>query len=147
MATMRRPRAEPHTILVAQDDPIVRALLARVLRGKGYTVLEAADTAEAVRLVRHYAGPIDLLLADLAMPGVAGPAVVRALRQARPGMGVLLLSGHPPEIARAVAGLPPAVAFLERPCTEAGVSETVSVVLGTTADHAGPDAVETQKGG
>jgi two-component system, cell cycle sensor histidine kinase and response regulator CckA len=146
MAMMRRPRAEPHTILVAQDDPIVRALLARVLRGKGYTVLEAADAAEAARLVGRYAGPIDLLLADLAMPELAGRAVVRALRRARPRMGFLLLSGHPPEIARVVAGLPPAVAFLERPCTEATVSKTVCAALGATADAAVWDAGAAPEG-
>jgi hypothetical protein len=58
----------------------------------------------------------------------------------------LVLSGHPPEIARAVAGLPPAVAHLERPCTEAAVSATVCAALGATADHAGSDAGETREG-
>jgi CheY-like chemotaxis protein len=107
-------------VLVAEDDPIVRGVLVNVLWGDGYTVLEAADGAEAVRLGREHPGPIDLLLADVHMPGRCGHHVAEALR---PGMRVLLLSAYPLE------GLPAGTAFLQKPCTADALSAKVRAVL------------------
>jgi CheY-like chemotaxis protein len=120
--------AEP-TVLVAEDDAVVRSLLVSVLRELGYTVLEAADGVGVLRLAREHPGPIDLLVADVAMQDVAGPAVVGALRQLRPEMRLLFLSGHPPEAAGDVAGLPHGVAFLEKPCTAVTLSDKLLEVL------------------
>jgi CheY-like chemotaxis protein len=110
-------------VLVAEDDPLVRGLLVNILWGDGYTVLEAADGPEAVRLGQEHAGPIDLLVSDVELPALRGPGVARVLQPLRPGMRVLLLSGYP------LDALPPGVAFLEKPCTVATISEKVRELL------------------
>lgn len=83
------------TILLAEDDPAVRALTARVLRACGYTVLVAANGVEALRLAQHHApGAVDLLLSDVVMPALAGPALAAQLRQQYPRVKVVFMSGY-----------------------------------------------------
>jgi len=59
------------TILVAEDEPGIRALVRKILRRQGYRVLEAADGEEALRTMREHSGSIDLLITDVMMPGWA----------------------------------------------------------------------------
>ncbi len=95
------------TALVAEDDAAVRGLLARALRQAGFQVLEAADGAEALVAARAHQGPIDVLLSDAVMRGRSGPSLGAALRQERPDLQVLLVTGFPtdPEVvAFAAAG-------------------------------------------
>ena len=82
------------TILVIEDDESLRILLRRVLEGYGYAVIEAADGDDAVSQWMDRAGPIDLLLTDIVMPGRSGPDVVRLFREKRPELPVLLMSGY-----------------------------------------------------
>lgn len=82
------------TILVVEDDETVRQLLVRVLRECGYTVLEAANAKQAIPLGEHYDSPIDLLVTDVVMPAMNGPALVNRLSLARPDMKVLFITGY-----------------------------------------------------
>src|SRR5215472_14857784 len=63
------------------------------LKTLGYRILEAADGLEAIRLSMEYNGPIDLVLANIHMPGMRGDAAVRAIRTHRPGVKAILISG------------------------------------------------------
>jgi len=92
-ATRRRPRGGTETILVAEDDAAVRRLVKRLLEDQGYQLLLAADGAEALGLATAHDGPIDLLLSDIVMPGLSGPALADALQGSRPGTPVLFISG------------------------------------------------------
>jgi two-component system cell cycle sensor histidine kinase/response regulator CckA len=83
------------TILLVDDNRGVRTFLAKALRSLGYTVLEAADGEEAVRLTEHHQGPLDLLLSDVVMPRMSGWELVRTLRRRRAALPVLLISGYP----------------------------------------------------
>jgi PAS domain S-box-containing protein len=82
------------TVLIAEDDRAVRALVERMLRGGGYRVLSAANGEEALRLLTEERGPVALLVTDVGMPGMSGNQLAERVRAARPGTPVLLISGH-----------------------------------------------------
>lgn len=83
------------TILLAEDEAAVRVFGARALRAKGYTVLEADTGEEALALLSAPAAPkVDLLITDVVMPGLDGPALVNAVRQRWPAMKVIFISGY-----------------------------------------------------
>jgi len=87
------------TILLADDDALVRALVREVLERQGHHVVEAADGGEALDLCRHYPGPIDLLVTDVVMPKLTGPALVQNAARIRPATRVLYITGYPREEA------------------------------------------------
>jgi two-component system, cell cycle sensor histidine kinase and response regulator CckA len=85
------------TVLVVEDEPSVRALAGVVLRSLGYQVIEASNGPEALtRAVRH-PSTIDLVVADMLMPGMSGREVVEQLTERDPDLRVLYMSGFPPE--------------------------------------------------
>ncbi|MGE3178238.1 MAG: response regulator [Vicinamibacterales bacterium] len=83
------------TILLVDDDDSVRGLLARVLRTKGYEVLEASSGDEAERVSQAHAGPVHLLVCDVLMVGLSGPDLAERLSGARPELRLLMMSGDP----------------------------------------------------
>jgi DNA-binding response OmpR family regulator len=85
------------TLLVVDDDRMVRDLEAQILRGQGYTVLQAENTADALRLARETAA-IHLLITDLSMPEVDGLELSRRFREIHPKIPVLMVSGSLPLI-------------------------------------------------
>jgi CheY-like chemotaxis protein len=82
----------PATILVADDDPVVRRLCCRVLQEDGDTILEAEDGEAALKLIEGH-DHIDLVITDLTMPRLGGHAVAEVLSVFRPGLPVLAISG------------------------------------------------------
>ncbi|HEY3237767.1 MAG TPA: response regulator [Polyangiaceae bacterium] len=89
------PPFEGHeTILLAEDEPAVRRLAERILTKNGYRVLSAANGVAAMSLAREHAGPIDMLLSDMLMPQMSGVDLARALRDTRPTLKVLFMSGY-----------------------------------------------------
>jgi len=105
------------TILVTDDQPEIRELIRNQLEASGYTVLEAGSTAAALAAADDYPGDIALLVTDILMPGGNGLHLATRLREQRPGIPVLFISGF---VADA-AGLPdlelPRSAFLQKPFT------------------------------
>jgi len=85
------------TILVVEDEALIRDFLHIVLERMGHIVLEARDGAEGLTVSRNFNGRIDLVIADVRMPKVDGPTMVRLLQAKRPGMKVLLISGYSAE--------------------------------------------------
>jgi CheY-like chemotaxis protein len=82
------------TILVAEDERNLLDVLRQLLEGLGYTVLTAADGRAAVEVAEGHAGPIDLFLSDLVMPGMDGRQAAMRISAARPGIAVLFMSGY-----------------------------------------------------
>jgi PAS domain S-box-containing protein len=82
------------TILVVEDEELVRAVLVEALESQGYETLTAGTGAEALDLADLYVGPIDLVLSDVVLPGITGPVVARALAGTRPEARVLFMSGY-----------------------------------------------------
>ena len=82
------------TILVTEDEDAVRTLVQRLLVRLGYRVLVAVDGAEALRVLAEHDGDIALLLTDVIMPGMSGPALAAEARLCRPGLRTLFMSGY-----------------------------------------------------
>ncbi|HXU62485.1 MAG TPA: response regulator [Polyangia bacterium] len=116
------------TILVVEDDDLVRTMTVRVLRRHGYATLDAATPSEAEDKARQHAVPLDLLLADVGLPESGGLELALRLRQRWPSLKVLFMSG----LARAVlADLGVAVggAFLEKPFAPVTLVERIDAML------------------
>jgi PAS domain S-box-containing protein len=82
------------TILCLEDDEALRLVVARALATQGYTTLAAANGKEALAVVAGHGGEIDLLLADVVLPGASGISVAQELKKTRPDMKVLFMSGY-----------------------------------------------------
>jgi signal transduction histidine kinase/CheY-like chemotaxis protein len=89
-----RPCEGRETVLLVEDEDRVRSWVHEVLGMHGYTVLEAPDGDEALRVVERHPGPIDLLLTDVVMPHMSGRELADRLVLARPGLKVLYMSGY-----------------------------------------------------
>jgi two-component system cell cycle sensor histidine kinase/response regulator CckA len=124
-------RREATTVVVVEDEPAVRSLVARMLASQGYQVVEAEDGAAAIR----HAGQLpelDLLVTDVMMPGLSGPQVRERIVALHPGCRVLFISGYPDHVlgehALLVAGAP----FLEKPFTLGELTTKVRRALADT---------------
>jgi two-component system, cell cycle sensor histidine kinase and response regulator CckA len=102
------------TILIAEDDPLVRNMIRAIIQRQGYSFLVAADGSEAMTLSREYPDEIHMLLTDVKMPKMNGLDLAREIVKQRPGIRVLVISGEGShEIRKANIALP----FLRKPFT------------------------------
>ncbi|HEY1207069.1 MAG: response regulator [Bryobacteraceae bacterium] len=111
------------TILVADDQPEVRAHVQQVLKTHGYHVLQAADGVEALEVAARHSGPIHLLLTDIEMPRLDGRELHRRLNHERPETRTLFMSGSWD------TGLHPTAAFLSKPFVARALVRKVNEVL------------------
>jgi two-component system, cell cycle sensor histidine kinase and response regulator CckA len=102
------------TVLVVEDEGAVRRLTCQILRQRGYTVLEAGRSADALTVAEKHAGRIDLLITDIVMPSMNGIELARELGQARPGIKVMFVSGYSEEMLGEYGELPEVV-LLRKP--------------------------------
>jgi NO-binding membrane sensor protein with MHYT domain/nitrogen-specific signal transduction histidine kinase/CheY-like chemotaxis protein len=126
------------TVLLVEDEEIVRNLAARVLKAAGYQVLVAGNPAEAERASAEHAGTIDLLLTDVIMPGTTGPRLAAELIAARPGMRVLYTSGFTENAIVHHGVLAPEAQFIHKPFTPAGLAAKVREVMATAGGPVAP---------
>ncbi|WP_456432193.1 ATP-binding protein [Thermosulfuriphilus sp.] len=103
------------TILVVEDEEWVRNLIVEVLTAQGYQVLSAEDGHQALMLAENHSGPIHLIVSDIVMPGLKGPELVKKLRQTRPDMAALLISGYPKDSFNLEAMGLSRISFLPKP--------------------------------
>ncbi len=116
-------------ILFVEDEDAVRGVAARLLRARGYEVIEAADGEEALTLAEENAGTIDLLISDVIMPGLDGPSL---LKKARPYLGsapVMFISGYAEAEFSDVLEGEPGVTFLPKPIDIKSLAEKVKQQL------------------
>ncbi|MCB2014030.1 MAG: response regulator [Sphingobium sp.] len=112
------------TILIVEDEDMVRAVAERALTRQGYTVLTAMDGEQGLEVLAE-AEKVDLLVSDVVMPNMDGPAMVREARKIYPEMPVLFMSGYAEEQLRKSIDIDN-VAFLPKPFSVAQISEAVS---------------------
>lgn len=93
-----KPQQQAGTILVVEDRSDVLILVADLLRGAGYRVLEAPSPAVGISYAERSANSIDLVLTDVAMPGMRGPELARRLRALRPGLKIIFMTGFPDQM-------------------------------------------------
>ena len=126
VATSARPPAA--TILLVEDDGPIRNMTAQVLSRAGYRVLSAASPAQACSLFEEHASEIDLLLTDVVMPEMRGPALAERLVAQRPDLRVLFVSGYTePMLESATAA--GSVNFLAKPFAPSRLVTTVAALL------------------
>jgi CheY-like chemotaxis protein len=120
-------RVEPATVLVVEDEEVVRSLVVQVLEGEGYKALVARDGEDALALAegRH----VDLLLTDLTMPKIGGRELAERLRGTHPSLKVVYMSGYVDGDILSDGVLPPGTAFLSKPFTFADLAEKVRDLL------------------
>jgi CheY-like chemotaxis protein len=125
--------AEPgrETILLVEDEDSVRAIISAVLRRQGYHVLETSTPLRACELFEQHP-QIDLLLTDVVMPGMNGPALAQRLIGVRPDLRVLFISGYTDMVIPA-EGDNPNVSFLSKPFQASVLTERVRMVLARPA--------------
>ncbi|MDY3562233.1 PAS domain S-box protein [Gemmata sp. JC673] len=117
------------TVLVVEDDDRVRRLARIALQRFGYTVLDAPNAEEALRVCERPDPPIDLLLTDVVMPEMGGRELAEVVARLRPGIKVLYVSGYADDAVVRHGVLRAEVAFLQKPFTPAALAEKVRSVL------------------
>jgi CheY-like chemotaxis protein len=126
------PAAAPHgseTVLLVEDEPEVRGLARDILHQQGYTVLEAADGGEALRIGREHGGPIHLLVTDVVMPQMGGRELADHLKAGRRETKVLYVSGYTDDAILHQGVSETGTAFLPKPFTAAELAHKVREVL------------------
>jgi hypothetical protein len=83
------------TILLVEDHPVLRKLIKQILESAHFTVVAASNLKQAVRLEAEFPGTINLLLSDVRVSGMSGPKLAKILKERRPQMRVVLMSGYP----------------------------------------------------
>jgi two-component system cell cycle sensor histidine kinase/response regulator CckA len=117
------------TILLVEDEDSLRTLTRDLLRLKGYTVLEAANGAEALELSGRTAGEIHLLLTDVVMPGINGRALADQLKLNRPEMKVAFMSGYTGQRVGQKEILEPGSFFIQKPFSREQLASRVRELL------------------
>ncbi len=117
------------TVLLAEDEPSLRRLMARVLRMQGYTILEAADGNEALSLAQANGPKIQLLVTDVIMPGLSGKMLAEWLTQVNRGVKVLFISGYINNSAVRGAMSKPGTYFLQKPFNPQDLARKVREAL------------------
>jgi CheY-like chemotaxis protein len=123
------PTSRAATILVVDDLESVRLLLRRQLGELGHTVLEAADGPEALAITRRRQGRLDLVLADVVMPGMNGTELAASLVTEFPGLPIVLMSGYAPIGMTRVGFGEALIPVLHKPFDTAQLDELVETVL------------------
>ena len=122
------PRGD-ETVLVVEDEALVRKLAARVLTNQGYRVLEAADGPGALELAESHRGPIHLLVTDVVMPGMTGKEVAATLQASHRGLRVIFMSGYAEHLVVQRGVLEEGIAFIPKPFDPLNLARTVREVL------------------
>jgi CheY-like chemotaxis protein len=117
------------TILLVEDDALVRSLAARVLNRQGYRLLEAANGHEALAFIQERGAEIQLLISDLVMPGISGKALAEQLQVVHPEVRVLFISGYTDHIISHYGIVEAGVHFLQKPFLPIKLARKVREVL------------------
>ena len=130
--TVREPetaRGGDERVLVVDDEPGVRKLLARILRGQGYDVFETEDGASALALLNSTNRQMDLVVTDLVMPKMSGTRLAEEIQTRWPAVKLLFVSGFPRGDSRQASALVANVPVLHKPFTSHQIEKTVRDVL------------------
>jgi CheY-like chemotaxis protein len=138
--TAVEPRREEHaaasgarggseTVLIVEDEPLVRGLATRVLAEEGYRVLAAGDGLEALQVLADHGAEVDLVLTDLVMPFLGGRRLRDRLQELFPGLPVIYMSAYASEEALSRGWLEPGEQLLQKPFTRDVLVRTIRATL------------------
>ena len=123
------PSPGTETVLLTEDEEVVRRLTREILSGNGYKVLEAGNGREALLVSEAHRGEIDLLLTDVIMPKMSGRDLGERIRLQRPGLRILYMSGYTDDAILRHGVLENGIPFLQKPFTPEGLARMVREVL------------------
>ncbi len=126
---LEAPGRGVESILLVEDEGVVRQLVAQILEAAGYSVLQAGDGPSALELVRRHPGDVHVLVTDVVMPGMSGPEVAKAITSLRPGTHVLYISGYTDSQVGHHGVLEPGIAFLQKPFSAVDLQRKVRALL------------------
>jgi DNA-binding NtrC family response regulator len=126
-ASTGRPATE--TVLLLEDEDLVRSAVQRILKSRGYRVLATRTPEEARDACESHRGEIDLLLSDVVLPGVSGPDIAKELVSLRPNLKVVFMSGFTDHGIVRQGLLDPGVHFIQKPFAPAVLAKKVRAVL------------------
>jgi PAS domain S-box-containing protein len=119
------PKHLGNTILLVEDDDIMRCLTRQLLQEHGYTVVEANDGKSALEIVKSHSGTIDLMLTDVVMRRMGGPELAERLSVSHPNLKIVYMSGYTGELMANREVLKPGVTLLEKPFTRTALLNTI----------------------
>ncbi len=123
------PRAHGRTVLLVEDDELMRSLTKQILVEQGYQVVEAANGPAALESLAAHPGQVDVLLTDVVMKGMSGPELVNRLSQSHPRMKVIYMSGYTGELIAEREVLKNGVTLLEKPFTRTSLLKAIHAAL------------------
>jgi PAS domain S-box-containing protein len=123
------PRGDGETVLVVEDEGLVRMTAVHLLEDLGYRAVEAASGEEALRLADAHEGRIHVLLTDMVLPGMSGRELAQALRSRRSDVHPVFMSAYPPELLVQQRRLTPGCLALEKPFDERELAVTLRTAL------------------
>jgi PAS domain S-box-containing protein len=124
------PKRQGTTILLVEDDEIMRSLTRQLLHEHGYNVVEADDGKSALEWVQSHPDPIDLVLTDVVMRRMSGPELVERLNASHPNLKVVYMSGYTGELMAEREVLKRGITLLEKPFTRTALLNTIHQTLG-----------------
>ena len=124
------PKRQGTTILLVEDDEIMRSLTRQLLQEHGYTVVEADDGKSALEWVQSHPTQIDLLLTDVVMRRMSGPELVERLQASYPTLKVVFMSGYTGELIAEREVLKRGITLLEKPFSRTALLNTIHATLG-----------------
>jgi len=133
LAFAEAPRGT-ETILLAEDDQDVREVAREFLESGGYTVIEAVNGAEALRLATEHMATIDLLVTDMVMPGMTGRELAGRLQQQHSGIGAVYMSGYSEQTAAETAQADANMRLLTKPFSRGSILRAVRDALNTRSN-------------
>ena len=116
MSQLRKNKSKAATILLVEDDPMIRTLVAQTLEMQDYNVVLAEEGWEGIKVARNHKGKIDLLFTDVVMPSLGGAELAVAAKELYPDIKVLFMSGYS-RSQLAEEGVPADACVLEKPFT------------------------------
>jgi signal transduction histidine kinase/ActR/RegA family two-component response regulator len=116
------------TVLIVEDAEPLRDLICQALKTSGCNVLSAPEAQEALRVLNQHKGLIHILVTDVIMPGMNGPALAKQVREMRPGIKILYMTGYSGEFVRSDM-LIPGVSFIQKPFTPADLRRKIRKML------------------
>ena len=124
----KRPPPRPSSVLIVDDDDLVRKFVERVLREAGYQTATASDGPEALEVAAKL-DALDILVTDLMMPAMTGDELARRIRVSQPSVKVLYITGFSDRLFKEKVTLWADEAFLDKPCSVKGLRQAVSLLL------------------
>jgi PAS domain S-box-containing protein len=121
------PRARNKTLLLVEDDRLMRTVISEMLQNHGYAVVEAEDGNAAIERLHH--NSIDVVLTDVVMRGMSGPEFARRLKISHPAINVVYMSGYTGELLTQADGFDEGITLLEKPFTKATLLKTMHKAL------------------